>query len=107
MTSKQVFMVLTSVILLLVIGLGVGAYSINSMLAKQSDELTSLKATSQALSTEQNILKRDKKDIKNYASLNQIAKAIVPQDKNQAEAVREIVNLATKNGITLASITFP
>jgi len=31
----------------------------------------------------------------------------VPQDKNQAEAVREIVNLAAANGVTLASITFP
>jgi len=39
--------------------------------------------------------------------LNKIAEAVVPQDKNQAEAVREIVNIAAANGVTLASVTFP
>lgn len=53
-------------------------------------------------------LTKVKKDIATYSELNTIAKSVVPQDKDQAEAVREIVNLAAQSGIPkLSSIAFP
>src|SRR3990167_9442113 len=39
--------------------------------------------------------------------LEKKARAIVPADKNQAAAVREIVKIAQSNGIKISSITFP
>ena len=91
----------------MLIGLIGGAYGVNSLLSKESRKLTALKAKSQALVQEELALKKAKKDITKYAELEKITRAVVPEDKSQAEAVREIVNIAAANGISLASITFP
>ncbi len=107
MTSKRVYFVMSGLIILLLIGLLAGTYGANKLFTAQATTLTSLKAKSQALAQEQRSLIRAKKDIEEYAGLAQIAQTVVPQDKNQAEAVREIVNLATKNNVVLGSITFP
>ncbi|MGH7233939.1 MAG: hypothetical protein ACREF7_00635, partial [Candidatus Saccharimonadales bacterium] len=69
--------------------------------------LVSLKAKQQALTQEKANLVTAKAEVKKYAELETIAQAVVPQDKDQAEAVREIVNLAQANGITLTTISFP
>lgn len=80
----------------------------NSVLTHKSAELSKLKAESQVTSNLQTLIKKDKADIARYAELNNIAKAVVPQDKNQAQTVGEIVNIANASGITkLTSITFP
>lgn len=107
MTSKRIYYLLVGSLVLSFVLLIGGAYAINSMLTKQSNSLTALKARSAAFAEEQVTLEKSKKQIQQYASLNQIAKAIVPQDKDQAEAVREIVNIAAQYNISLASINFP
>ncbi len=107
MTSKRLYLVLMAVIGLLCIGLIGGAYNANSLLTKQAGKLTALKAKSQALDQERVSLVKAKKDIQKYADLERIAKSVVPQDKNQALAVREIVNIAATNKIKLSAITFP
>ncbi len=107
MGSKRLHIALMAGLALLFVGLLGGAYGANKLLVAQAGKLTSAKAKSQALEQEQISLDRAKKEIKTYGSLNKIAEAVVPQDKNQAEAVREIVNIAAQNGVTLASITFP
>jgi hypothetical protein len=60
-----------------------------------------------ALSQQQLSLKKAQKEIKQYANLQKITQSVVPEDKNQAAAVREIVNIAGANNIALAAITFP
>lgn len=107
MTPKRLFFAQIGVICLLLIALPIGAYGINSLLTSRSSKLTSLKAKSQALNQEQLSLANAKKEVAKYSSLQQIAQSIVPEDKDQAEAVREIVNIASANGISLASVTFP
>lgn len=107
MTSKRLHTVLIAVLVLLFAGLIGGAYGINKLLVSQSNKLLVAKAKDQALDQEQVSLNRAKKDIQKYNDLNKIAESVVPQDKNQAEAVREIVNIAASNGVTLASINFP
>ncbi|HVS58662.1 MAG TPA: hypothetical protein VHD60_02905 [Candidatus Saccharimonadales bacterium] len=107
MNAKRLYFVLIGCIVLLAAGLLGGAYGINSMLAGKSTKLVSLKAQTAALSSEQTDLAKAKREVAKYSSLEQIAQSIVPQDKNQAEAVREIVNIAAANNVALASITFP
>ncbi len=107
MTSKRLYLILIATIGVLFIGLIAGAYGVNNLLGSQAAKLTGLKAKSLALNQEQLSLNRAKKDIQKYADLDKIAKSVVPEDKNQAEAVREIVNIAAGNNINLASITFP
>ena len=107
MNSKRLHIAMLAALCLLLVGLIIGAYGINKALGAQSDKLVTLKAKSRALAQEQLSLQASKKDIKKYAELEKIAKAVVPEDKNQAAAVREIVNIAAANNVKLASITFP
>jgi hypothetical protein len=107
MTSKRLHLIMIAVLVLLFIGLVGGAYGINTLLASRADKLVTLKAKGQALAQEQLSLNQAKKDITTYAGLDKIAQSVVPQDKDQAEAIREIVNLAATNNVSLASITFP
>lgn len=105
--TKRLYFLLIAAIGLLLIGLAAGAYGANSLLASQSAKLTTLKAKSLALDQEQQGFLKAKNDIKTYAGLEKIAQAVVPEDKDQAQTVREIVNIAAANGISLAAINFP
>jgi hypothetical protein len=107
MNGKRVYYLMLGLIAVLVVGLFAGAYETNTLLGSQAVSLTKLKAKSKALDKEQQSLVSAKRQIKANADFNAIATSIVPQDKDQAEAVREIVNIAGKNGVALGSITFP
>ncbi len=108
MDSRKVYLGFI-IVLVLLGGLFVfSAKEANTLLAKQSNKLVGLKAQDQAELNQQTQLYEEKGEVKKYSELNTIAQSVVPQDKNQAEAVREIVNLATQSGISkLDSISFP
>lgn len=107
MSSKKVYFGMLGLIGLLIIG-GVGAVVIgNSMLKSKSNELVGLKLENRVLDEQQNALVQANKDIGTYAELENIAKSIVPQDKDQAKSVREIVKIAEDSGIKIASLSFP
>lgn len=107
MSSKRLYFVLISGIVVLFVAMLAGAYGIDSLLAGRATKLTQAKAKNQALNEEQLSLANAKKEVAKYSDLEQIAKTVVPQDKDQAQAVREIVNIAAANNVSLASITFP
>lgn len=95
----------TAVLALALIGSGAVA---NTILASKSTQLSKLKAESLVTSELQNIIKKNKADIAKYNGLNEIAKSVVPQDKDQAQTISEIVNIANDSGIAkISSITFP
>jgi hypothetical protein len=107
MNSKRMyFLLITTVVLMIGLLVG-GTYLVNSMLTKRANDLTALKAKNAALGQEQISLNKAKKDLANYADLYKTTRAVVPEEKNSAEAAREIVNIADAHGISLASITFP
>lgn len=108
MTPKRMYFVLLGFISLLLIGLIGGSYGINTLLQTKSKKLTDLKLQSQVLANQQQGLVKAKKQVAQYSDLEKIAKTIVPQDKDQAAAVREIAKLANDSGIgQLSAITFP
>ena len=107
MTSKRLYFLLIGIIGLLFLGLVAGTYGANNLLSTEAGKLTILKAKSAALSQEQLTLNKAKDDLTKYASLEVVAKSVVPQDKDQAEAVREIVNIAAQYGVSLSAISFP
>jgi hypothetical protein len=106
--AKQLYYILIGVIVLLALSfVGIG-YATDKLLGTQATKLSKLKADGQVVQTLQSTLARNKSDVQKYKDLNTIAETVVPQDKDQAEAVREIVNLAAQSGISkLSSITFP
>lgn len=108
MSSKRLYYILIAAFSLIGLALLGIAFAANTVLTGQSKKLETAKAKTQALNTQQIQLSKNKQDIAKYTELNNIAEAIVPQDKDQAEAVREIVSIATQSGISkLSSITFP
>jgi hypothetical protein len=108
MTSKKLYFLLVgalSLVLILLFGI---AYLANSSLVSESKKLATAKANAQAVSDQSVQLTRNKNDIAKYSDLNKIAESVVPQDKDQAQAIREIVKIANASGINqLTSITFP
>ncbi len=107
MTSKRLFYILIAAVVILMGAGGAIIYFGNSYLQKRSNQLLSLKAESVALQQQQESLNQAKKDVAKYAELEKIAKTIVPQEKDQAKTVREIIQLADESGIPIATISFP
>lgn len=79
----------------------------NSTLRKKSEKLVNLRLENELADSQKTSLTQTNKDLATYIELEKIAKAVVPQDKDQAATVREIVKIADESGITLSSITFP
>lgn len=108
MNSKKVSYILCGVFAVLCLAILGGAFEANKLLQSRSAKLVSLKLQSSVLDQKQLQLFQNKKDIKTYSSLNVIAKTIVPQDKDQAQAAQQIADLASASGIKqLSSISFP
>lgn len=107
MTPKKAFYItlgsLVVVIILTISGVVFGT----SMLKKKSAELVELKLQDKLLEEQQIALVQANKDIEKYEELEAIAKAIVPQDKDQAKTVRELTSIADLSRIKINSITFP
>ena len=84
-----------------------GVYAGNKTLQSKSVRLLELKVEDAVAEEQQASLIRAKQDIEQYAELEQIAKSIVPQDKDQARTVREIIKYADETGIAIQGISFP
>jgi hypothetical protein len=107
MNSKRLFFLLTASLVILV-GLCLATvYLGNSMLKAQSSKLYDLKKESLSLDEQQRILVQAKKDIEKYKETETIARTVVPQEKDQARTVREIIGIANRSGVDIANIAFP
>lgn len=107
MNSKRWFYALLSMVAVLIIALVGGAYGADMLLQKQSKQLVDQRLQSATLDDEQQGLVKANAEIKKYQQLGDLARSIVPQDKDQVQTVREIVKIAAANGITLNAISFP
>ncbi len=106
-TSKRAFFALLGVLVLVIASIVAITYFGLGLLTKKGDELTKLKAQQLIIKNREAALVGAKQDVKDYTELEKISKAIVPQEKDQARTVREIVAIAQEAGVPLASITFP
>lgn len=107
MTSKKMFYILLGGFCLS-IGLVIAGIVLGDMyLHKQSAKLVDLKLQNKVIEEQQSSLAQAKKDVEKYTELDKIAKQIIPQDKDQAKATLEILNIAQLSGVKLASISYP
>lgn len=107
MNSKNLYYILLAGIALLILGLIGGAYGTDRILTQESSHLVDNREKVAVLDQEQTELDKAKREIQRYQDLASIAKSVVPQDKDQAQTVRQVVSIANSNGISLSSITFP
>lgn len=106
MTTKKYFYgLLGALIIIIALIIGV-AFQGNVLLKKKSQQLTDIKTEIGAVDLQQTALLQAKKDIERYAELEETLKSIVPQDKDQAKTVREIVQIANNNNIPINSVSF-
>ena len=106
MTAKRYFYVMLGLLILLLGLIIAGTVGGNMLLEKQSHKLSALKSENQSIEQQQSALVQAKKDIERYSEVEKIAKSVVPQDKDQARTVREIVKIAQDNGIPIKTISF-
>lgn len=107
MSAKRLYLIFIASLCVLFAGLLIATFNINKLLVAKTNDLTQLKAKDAALSREQVTLNKTVKEMKTYTDLQKITQSIVPEDKSQAQAVREIVNIADQYDISLSKITFP
>jgi hypothetical protein len=105
--AKKLYYILLGVIALSVVALLAGLYGVNSILEGQSQHLMAAHTANLVLDEKQQQLSKARSDIAKYQSLGDIASTIVPQDKDQAQTVREMVSIAEAHHIKLGTITFP
>ncbi len=107
MNSKRAFFGMLGAVVLLVGLCGVGTYFANQLIAAEGDTLYDLKLESAVASKQVEVLEQAKNDIKKYEELENITRTVVPQEKDQARTVLELVNLANEAGIKIVSVEFP
>ena len=107
MNAKRVFFGMIGLTGIFVIGIFLALMQSNKILSNRSSKLLELKLNSRVLDEQQTLLFQAIKDIDKYKKLEEVSRAIVPQDKDQAKAVRQIVNIASESQIKLGAISFP
>lgn len=107
MSSKKAFYAMLGVITLLIILCGVCTYFGYKMILKQGDKLESSKLDAEVAEEKKELLDQAIKDINEYDELESIAKSVVPQEKDQARTVLELVELGRRAGINIVSVQFP
>lgn len=107
LTAKRLYIVLVIVMGLTFVLLILGAYMANMILATKAKSVEDARLVVMVLEEKQRQLAKARSDINKHQALADIARHIVPQDKDQAQTVREIVSIAERSGIKLGAITFP
>lgn len=107
MNSKKAYFIMLGSVGVLGIVFVASVFFGEQLLRDQSQKLMSLKLDNQLLDNQQTALVKANKDLQQYAELGVLARTIVPQDKDQAKTVREILNIAAANNIPITTLSFP
>lgn len=105
--ARRLYFILSGLVGLACIVLLLGVYVANGLLSNKSKRIQDARLESALLDRKLQQVARARADITKYQDLATIAKDIVPQDKDQAQTVREITRLAESSNIKLGEISFP
>lgn len=106
MKTKYVFFVMVGLVSVSSVLIVAAAFFGNSIFEEQSEKIVAAKLEYKLIEEEQTSLIRASREVEKYAEFDSIARSIVPQDKDQAKTVREIVKIAEASGISLKNINF-
>lgn len=105
--SRRLQYILLGVLGLLVISFLALTIMGMSMINEKSEKMVDLKLQSKVAQSQLDNLALAKKEIEQYSYFKEVAKSVIPDDKDQAQAVLDIVRYAEESGILIQSITFP
>lgn len=107
MTSKRFFFImLAATIILIGVFLALASFG-KSLIIAEGDKLKELRLEDSVLTKQSDALTQARRDIAEHAELEAIARSVVPQDKDQARTVLELVTMARESGITITGVHFP
>jgi hypothetical protein len=86
-------------IAILVLGIG--------KLESKSHQLSDLRLQSRVVDDQLASLTQAKAEVSKYAYFKDVAKSVIPSDKDQAQAVVDIFKMADESGISLQNVAFP
>lgn len=107
MTPKKAYYFMATLLIVSAFSVLAVTYFGTLELKNYSSKLVDLKSENSALNNQQLELAKANQNIRKYENLEELTQTIVPQDKDQARAVREIVTLAEESGFQLKNVTFP
>jgi hypothetical protein len=106
MNARKYFYVLSGALALLAIAVIAAVAGGNALLEEKAKKLSDLKIEKATMEQQEVALRQAKIDIEKHNQLNEIAKSIVPQDKDQAKTIREIIQIGNETGVPIQSVTF-
>ncbi|HZP55330.1 MAG TPA: hypothetical protein VFB03_01000 [Candidatus Saccharimonadales bacterium] len=107
LTPKKIRFLLLGILgLIAILFLATAVMGLNK-LTLRSQSLVDTKLKNKTVEAQLTSLEGAKKQIDKYAFFNDIAKTVIPDDKDQAQAVLDIFQQANRVGINIESITFP
>lgn len=107
MNSKKIYYVILSLCVVLLLGLAGSVYVGLGLLQEKSQELKQAKLEREAIGNQELSLLRAINEIEEFSELEQVARSVIPQEKDQARTVREIISIARQSGVSINSIVFP
>lgn len=107
LNSKNLRWVLMGALLLSALVFALILFSGLSRLSRASQHMVGLKVQSETAENQLTNLEQSKKNIEKYSYFKDVARTVIPNDKDQAEAVLELNQMADAAGIQLQSISFP
>ncbi len=107
MNAKRLYFVLIGFLILLIIGGGSAFVFADSFLSKQANKVSDLKVQQAVLEAQESSFIKARNDLKKYESLKASIDRVLPEDKDQARAVRELFTIAEETGMKISQITFP
>jgi len=107
MDSKRFRLVLVGILVFLILVFVVICVFGLSLLKSESDKMVDSKLKNETADAQLASLEASKKTIAEYSYFKSIASSVIPNDKDQAEAVLEIFQIAQQAGIALQSVSFP
>lgn len=105
--SKKLRLVLLGFLGLSVVGFAGIIFIGLPILSSKSQQMVQLRVKSQTADTQLSNLEQTKKDVEKYSYFKEVAKTVIPNDKNQAQTVLDIFQIANDSGISIATIDFP
>lgn len=107
MSSKQLYWTLLGGCALLAALLIASVFFGTSLLQEKSSELEEAKIEREVVDMQESSLIQAKQDIEKFSELEQLSKRIIPQEKDQARTVRELIAIAKQSGVTISTVSFP
>ncbi len=107
MKSKKIYYGLVGLCVVLFIGLAGSVYFGLGVLQDSSEELKQAKIEREVVSNQELSLLQAINEIEEFSELEQVARNVIPQEKDQARTVREIISIANRSGVNINSISFP